>query len=383
MSETTMRKDDALREVAPGVACLMQPIVNVYFIGEPGAGDRAWVLVDAGLPGTAGQIARAAAARFGPDARPAAIVMTHGHFDHVGALRALAERWDAPVYAHRLELPYLTGRSPYPPPDPTVGGGAMATLSPLYPRGPIDLGGRARALPDDGSLPDLPGWRAIHTPGHSPGHIALFREGDRTLLAGDAFVTTRQESAIAALTKPEEMHGPPAYFTPDWVAARRSVEALAALRPEVAATGHGRPMRGEPLREALEALARDFDWVAVPERGRYVAQPAVMDENGVVSVPPAEGGALSKALMGAGGATVAGAALFVLLRRAGIRRRAAAVPVVAPRRPLAALGTRRSARARVAPRAETRRPRPRFAIRRQQQRDDAGRSRRRWALRAG
>lgn len=311
----TGRGRGGVREVAAEVVCLAQPIVNLYLIGAPGAGDRGWVLVDAGLPGTAGRIARAAEERFGAGVRPAAIVLTHGHFDHVGALQELAERWDVPVYAHQLELPYLTGRSAYPPPDPTVGGGAMARLSPLYPRGPIDLGARARALPADGGVPGLTGWRAIHTPGHSPGHVALFRDADRLLLAGDAFVTTKQESAIAALTKPREIHGPPAYFTHDWGAARRSVEALAALQPEIVATGHGRPMRGAAMREALGALAHDFDRVAVPRGGRYAAQPARMDERGVVSLPPPVADPLPKALVGAGVAAVAGATLLILRRR--------------------------------------------------------------------
>ncbi len=305
--------------VAPDVACLPLPIVNVYFIGAPGTGDRSWFLVDAGLTGTAGRIARAAEGRFGAGARPAAIVLTHGHFDHVGALRELAERWDAPVYAHRLELPYLTGRSPYPPPDPTVGGGAMAWLARLYPRGPIDLGARAQELPADGGVPGLDGWRAIHTPGHTAGHVALFRDADRTLLAGDAFVTTKQESAIAALSKPEGVHGPPAYFTPDWEAARRSVEALAALRPAVAATSHGRPMRGERMQQEVRALARDFERLAVPRSGRYVVQPAVMDERGVVSVPPPVADPLPRTLAGVGAAAAAGAALFALRRRGGRR----------------------------------------------------------------
>lgn len=310
---TPMDERGTLRQVAPGVACLLLPIVNVYLVGPPGGGDRSWVLVDAGLPGSAWRIMAAAERRFGPGARPAAIVMTHGHVGHVGALRRLAEGWDAPIYAHELELPYLTGRSAYPPADPTVGGGAMARLSWLYPRRPVDLGARVRALPRDGTIPALPDWRAIHTPGHSPGHVSLYREMDGLLIAGDAFVTTRQESAAAALLKPRVVHGPPAYFTPDWQSARRSVEQLAALHPVIAATGHGIPMRGAELERELQALARDFDRVAVPEHGRYVREPAVADASGVVSTPPPVRGASPPALLGAGLALVA--ALFALKRR--------------------------------------------------------------------
>ncbi len=304
-----------LIEVTPDVACQQILIVNVFFVGRPGAGDRQWVLVDAGVgPGCAARIARAAAERFGPHSRPAAIVLTHGHFDHVGGVKELAEAWDAPVYAHELEMPYLTGRSSYPPPDPTVGGGAMAFLSRFYPRGPIDLGGRVRVLPADGSVPGMPGWRWLHTPGHTAGHVSLFRDADRTLIAGDAFVTVKQESFLAVMAQVPEVHRPPAYYTPDWGAARRSVEELARLRPEIAATGHGLPMAGEELRRGLEELARDFERVAVPPHGRYVGHPAVADARGVVSVPPPAPDPLPKVLLAMGAAAALGAILYSAAR---------------------------------------------------------------------
>ncbi len=249
-------------------------IVNVVFVGPPGAGDRGWVLIDAGLPGTKGLIQRAAAARFGEGSRPAAIVMTHGHFDHVGALEALAAAWDAPVYAHALERPYLEGSASYPPADPTVGGGMMALLSPLYPTRPVDVGPRLRTLPPDGSVPAMPGWRWIHAPGHAVGQVALWREADGALVAGDAFVTVAQESAYAVAVQAPEIHGPPKYLTIDWEAARSSVRALAALKPEVAITGHGRPLAGPALRQGLDALVAAWDTVAVPAEGRYAKAPA-------------------------------------------------------------------------------------------------------------
>lgn len=274
-------------DVAPDVSGLQIVMVNLYFHGKPGAGDGNWVLIDAGLPLSGARIVRAAEERFGAGARPGAIILTHAHFDHVGALADLLEHWgDVPVYAHTWELPYLTGRSDYPPPDPTVGGGLMARMAMLYPNKATNFGDRVQPLPEDGSIPHMPGWRWIWTPGHAPGHVSLFREADRVLIAGDAFVTTRQESALAVLTQYQEVHGPPKYFTIDWGKAKQSVEKLAALNPSVAATGHGIPMSGEKLYHGLNQLAFNFDRLAIPRDGRYVREPALTDPNGVLMVPP-------------------------------------------------------------------------------------------------
>ena len=82
------------------------------------------------------------------------------------------------------------------------------------------------------------------------------------------------------------MHGPPQYFTPDWVSAKKSVETLAALEPELVLTGHGHPLQGHDMRRALHKLAREFDEIAVPTQGRYVGDPARADESGPTYVPP-------------------------------------------------------------------------------------------------
>ncbi len=278
-------RNDHTREVAPDLAYRRLGIVNVVFCGSPGAGDREWVLIDAGLMGTADLIRGAARARFGEGSRPAAIVMTHGHFDHVGALEQLAEEWAVPVYAHPLERPYLDGSASYPPGDPSVGGGLMAALARFYPRSPVSLGARLQDLPADGSVPFMPGWRWIHTPGHSVGHVALWRERDRSLIAGDAFVTTAQESAYAVAVQEPEMHGPPMYFTINWEEAGDSVRRLAALEPELGLSFHGQPLRGPALRDGLHRLAREFRDVAVPRQGRYVAEPLGAQDGSAYKAP--------------------------------------------------------------------------------------------------
>jgi glyoxylase-like metal-dependent hydrolase (beta-lactamase superfamily II) len=265
--EADEHRNDETRAIAPDLAYRQTAIVNVIFFGQPH--DMRWVLIDAGVMGSAQAIRSASEARFGGRA-PEAIILTHGHFDHVGALETLAAEWDVPVYAHSQEHPYLNGAASYPPPDPGVGGGLMALLSPLYPTSPVDVSPRLRALPDDHSVPGMPGWSWLHTPGHTPGHVSLWRSADRLLIAGDAFVTTRQESVYSAATQAPEMHGPPMYFTPDWVGARQSVSNLAALEPETVITGHGQAMQGAEMRSALSELARRFDEVAVPKQGRYV-----------------------------------------------------------------------------------------------------------------
>jgi glyoxylase-like metal-dependent hydrolase (beta-lactamase superfamily II) len=305
--------DDALDTVTDDVARLRTWIVNLYYLALPSLRNE-FVLIDTGMPFWADEIAEHAQRRFGSNARCRAIILTHGHFDHIGNVRKLADLWDVPVYAHELELPYLTAQSDYPPPDPTVGGGMMARTSFLLPKKGIDLGDRVEALPVDSTVPYLPDWRWIHTPGHSPGHVSFFRDSDKTLIAGDAFITQRQESLAGAITEKMEMHGPPMYFTQDWIAAWSSVQRLADLEPETAATGHGRVMRGIELRMALNWLADHFDEAAIPRDGRYVREPALADESGTFYVPPPVPDPVTKIMVG-GAAIAAGALAYKLLKR--------------------------------------------------------------------
>lgn len=278
--------------------------VNAYVIRT----DDGFVLVDTGVRGAGETIIRRAITRtFGAGARPRAIILTHGHFDHAGSAHALAHTWGVPVYAHRLELPYLTGQSAYPPQDPTVGG-TLANLSRVFPRGPIDLGSHVRVLPEGGTAPGLDQWRVIHTPGHTPGHVSLYREHDRALLTGDAVATMDQESPAELFRQCRQLRWPPATFTPDWDAAERSIHALARLRPSSVAAGHGLPMTGDGVADGFDDFARTF---TRPSHGRYIKASAIADERGVRYVPPAVSDPTGRILLAtlAASVVVAGAAI--------------------------------------------------------------------------
>ncbi len=282
MAHNKNHRNPDVFSVARGVWGKKELFVNYYFIQDEQSGE--WALVDAGLKWSAPGIKAMAKELFG-NQPPRCIILTHGHFDHIGGLDALVREWHVPVYAHVMELPYLTGKSSYPPADPGVGGGMMATMSWMYPRGPVNIASSVEALPLDNSIPGFQEWKYIHTPGHSPGHISLFREHDKVLIAGDAFVTTKAESALCVVSYRKHLSGPPRYLTCNWASAKISVLKLAALDPEIVATGHGYPMYGPEMRNALHRLARRFDDLALPAEGRYVNEPAVADETGVLYVP--------------------------------------------------------------------------------------------------
>ena len=254
-------------EVLPDIFYYTNQIVNVVMIGMP---NDKWVLIDAGMPGGGQKIIEAAEERFGKDKAPECIVLTHGHFDHVGGITELLEKWKVPVYAHYLELPFLNGSKSYPEPDPSVEGGLLAKIADIYPYKPVNIAEIIRPLSSHACLPNFGDWEWIHTPGHSPGHVAFFRKTDKVLVSGDAVITVRQDSLYKVLIQKKELNGPPRYFTNDWDQAKASVESLADLEPEYLISGHGQYLSGETLRTDLKQLAAEFDEVAKPEYGKNV-----------------------------------------------------------------------------------------------------------------
>jgi glyoxylase-like metal-dependent hydrolase (beta-lactamase superfamily II) len=291
--------------IAAKVVRVPTGIANCYVVGSR----ERWILIDAGTQGNAKNILEAVEEHIGSDTPPAAIFLTHGHFDHAGSARELAEHWDVAIYARRLEIPFLNGTSKYPPPDPTVGG-FMSQVIRFLPNKKMNVGPNLREL-SVGRLPALPEWEIIETPGHSPGHVSYFRSEDSVLIAGDAFCTVNQNSMVDTLQQRQIVSIPPPYYTCDWQAAERSVRQLAELRPKVLAAGHGIPMRGAAATTQLRALANNFP---IPEDGRYVREAARTNESGIVYLPPPSADPVKIGAWIAAGAGV-GVAAGVILRK--------------------------------------------------------------------
>jgi glyoxylase-like metal-dependent hydrolase (beta-lactamase superfamily II) len=200
--------------------------LNVYLLGD--------VLVDAG---TARAGKRLPALLEG---RPvAAHALTHAHPDHAGGSATVAGALGVPVWASAGDAPQVEA------------GHALAAdtwAAPLlrrassWPPAPV-----ARRLSDGDHIGH--GFTVLEVPGHSAGHIAFWREADRTLVCGDVFFNMRLPTL-----KPE-LREPPRILTWDPARNRASARRLAALEPALVLFGHGPPLR-DP--ERLRAFTDGF-----------------------------------------------------------------------------------------------------------------------------
>ena len=102
LSKITSRYD----QISPNIFLLDFTIANAFIIFDE---SRNWVLVDTGLENSTGLIEEVVEKHFS-GFPPKAIILTHGHFDHIGCVKQLIKKWNVPVYAHPQEFPYLTGK---------------------------------------------------------------------------------------------------------------------------------------------------------------------------------------------------------------------------------------------------------------------------------
>jgi glyoxylase-like metal-dependent hydrolase (beta-lactamase superfamily II) len=198
--------------------------VNVYLVGE--------LLIDAGTPSARRRIVRQLSGR-AVDAH----LVTHAHADHFGSSHAICERLGLPLWTGERDADAIeTGR--WVPPPTRVG--ALLSRAPTPPAHPV-----ARRLREGDTVGA--GFSVLDVPGHSPGHIALWREADRTLIAGDVFFNLPR------------LGPPPRSLTVDPDANRTSMRRLAELRPALVLFGHGPPLRdAERLARVADRHARGY-----------------------------------------------------------------------------------------------------------------------------
>ncbi|MEC0094259.1 MBL fold metallo-hydrolase [Paenibacillus macquariensis] len=170
-------------------------------------------LVDAGLPFMAkGILQFIENLQAGPLTR---IVLTHGHGDHVGAIEKILEVTQVPIFAHRIEIPYIEGEMPYPRRKKAAISVAKQRTQPLPEN-------------EHGELQSMGGLTPYLTPGHSPGHVAYYHQQDQVLLVGDLFTA-----------KKGKLRKPMAIFTGDMEEAIRSSAIVSQLKPLRLEVCHG------------------------------------------------------------------------------------------------------------------------------------------------
>jgi glyoxylase-like metal-dependent hydrolase (beta-lactamase superfamily II) len=226
------------RDVVPNVHRLEHAGVNCYLLAE----GEEWTLVDAGLPGTWNALHNAVEVLGLAMEGLRGIVLTHGHFDHVGCARRLAAEWKVPVYVHPADRhlaahPYAYRRERSPLLYPLLYPKALPVLMAMTMAGALRVRG-VEKLEDlrPGQSLDLPGSpEVLFTPGHTFGHSALLVREQQTLLSGDALVTLDPYKGSRG---PQVVAGA---ATADSPQALASLAAIAATDVPSILPGHGEP----------------------------------------------------------------------------------------------------------------------------------------------
>ena len=204
--------------------------INVYLVED--------VLIDAATRHGGRRILRQLR-----DREVSAHALTHAHPDHQGASKEVCEALSIPYWvgegdADAAERPELIRQRQ---PDHRV-----AHLFDRVMTGPGRRVDRTLAEGDE-----VAGFRVLHVPGHSAGHVAYWRESDGVLVIGDVLNNMDVLTGVRGLREPKW------FLTPDPAENRRSVRRLAALEPRLVLFGHGPPLRDPSrLSEFVSGLER-------------------------------------------------------------------------------------------------------------------------------
>jgi glyoxylase-like metal-dependent hydrolase (beta-lactamase superfamily II) len=206
-----------MHEVAPDVFQLRSfpnNSINVYIIGD--------VLIDAGT-----RMARPGILRQIKGRKITAHSLTHVHADHQGASKAICETLNIPLYCGKADTPAMESGSM----EKQIPRNVVTRLFDVIWTGPGYPVARSLSEGDE-----VAGFTVIDVPGHSPGHIAYWRERDRVLILGDVIAN------LNFLTFQTQLVEPPTIFTLNPVQNRASARKLAALHPRIVCFGHGKPL---------------------------------------------------------------------------------------------------------------------------------------------
>jgi hydroxyacylglutathione hydrolase len=208
-----------VRQLAPGVWQLKgRPPngINVYLVED--------VLIDAATRRAPRRILRQLDGH-----QVSAHALTHAHPDHQGASNAICERLSIPYWVGATDVPLAedlevmrASQAPHP----------LNRLIMKYWVGPARKVDRHLHEGDE-----VAGFKVLDVPGHSPGHIAYWRESDRVLILGDVLNNMDVVTGIPGLRDPKP------FFTHDPVQNRDSARRLAQLEPKLVLFGHGAPLR--------------------------------------------------------------------------------------------------------------------------------------------
>jgi glyoxylase-like metal-dependent hydrolase (beta-lactamase superfamily II) len=182
-------------------------------------------LVDTGLPGQLDAITTVLAEAGVRVQDLKQIILTHQDIDHVGSLHDLVQTSGARVLAYVVETPYIDGSQPprFARPEVLAQRPELRAVAEGFHYTPVD-----EQLEDGARLDFAGGVRVIATPGHTPGHMCLYHERTRTLIAGDALTANDGQ-----------LMGPNEGATPDMPTASQSVRKLAELDVQTIICYHG------------------------------------------------------------------------------------------------------------------------------------------------